>query len=196
MLNVQEGTAVNTSNDTSRASRSKDGSLDLEGLEENDSPVAEFNVNYLTAFSVVVREPDESSLPNLTQVGGEVVSVDSQEVMRRGFIKDFIKENPMKLSERQADILMMIAEDDTLTSQKIAQKTGVSQRTILKDLTELQSVGILVREGGRKDGRWVIVTDNKKKWFMATFAIFNYQFDKIIGHARQGEFESMESEVS
>ena len=28
---------------------------------------------------------------------------------------------------------------------------------------------------------------------MATFAIFNYQFDKIKEHARQGEFEGMES---
>lgn len=30
---------------------------------------------------------------------------------------------------------------------------------------------------------------------MATYAIFNYQFDKIIEHARQGEFEGMESVV-
>lgn len=28
---------------------------------------------------------------------------------------------------------------------------------------------------------------------MATYAIFNYQFDKILEHARQGEFEGMES---
>ena len=77
----------------------------------------------------------------------------------KDFIKDFIKENPSQLSERQEDILIMIAEDDTLTSQKIAQRTRVSQRTIIKDLTTLQGIGILVREGGRKDGRWVIVTN-------------------------------------
>ena len=77
----------------------------------------------------------------------------------KDFIKDFIKENPSQLSERQEDILIMIAEDDTLTSQKIAQRTRVSQRTIIKDLTTLQGFGILVREGGRKDGRWVIVTN-------------------------------------
>ena len=52
----------------------------------------------------------------------------------------------------------MIADDETQTSQKIAQKTGVSQRTILKDLTALQTLGILAREGGRKDGTWVIIT--------------------------------------
>ena len=75
------------------------------------------------------------------------------------FIKDFIKENRSQISERQERILMMIIDDETLTSQKIAQKTGVSQRTILKDTARLQALGILAREGGRKDGTWVIVTE-------------------------------------
>lgn len=76
---------------------------------------------------------------------------------QKDFIKDFTKENLTQVSERQEKILFMIAEDETLTSQKIAQKTGVSQRTILKDLTLLQALGILARDGGRKDGSWVIV---------------------------------------
>ena len=63
----------------------------------------------------------------------------------------------MQVSEREEEILLMIAIDGTMTSQKIAQKTGVSQRTILKDLTQLQALGILTRDGGRKDGTWVIV---------------------------------------
>ena len=32
-------------------------------LRANNSPAAEFNVSYLTAFSVVAKEPDETSLP-------------------------------------------------------------------------------------------------------------------------------------
>jgi ATP-dependent DNA helicase RecG len=75
----------------------------------------------------------------------------------KNFIKDFIKENRTQVSERQEKIPFMIADDETLTSQKIAQKTGVSQRTIQKDLTQLQTLGILARDGGRKDGTWVIV---------------------------------------
>ena len=67
------------------------------------------------------------------------------------------KNKRTKVSERQEKMLFMIADDETLTSQKIAQKTGVSQRTILKDLTQLQALGILARDGGRKDGTWVIV---------------------------------------
>lgn len=76
---------------------------------------------------------------------------------QKDFIKDFTKEKLTQVSERQEKILFMIAEDETLTSQKIAQKTGVSQLTILKDLTLLQALGILARDGGRKDGSWVIV---------------------------------------
>ena len=75
----------------------------------------------------------------------------------KDFIKDFIKENRSQVTERQEIMLFMIADDNTLTSQKIAQKAGVSQRTILKDLTKLQTLGILARDGGRKDGTWVIV---------------------------------------
>ena len=66
-------------------------------------------------------------------------------VLNKDFIKDFIKENRAQVSERQEEILSMIADDESLTSQKIAQKTGVSQRTILKDLTQLQALGILAR---------------------------------------------------
>ena len=78
-------------------------------------------------------------------------------ILNKDFIKDFIKENRTQVSERQEKILSMIADDGNLTSQKIAQKTGMSQRTILKDLTQLQTLGIFARDGGRKDGTWVIV---------------------------------------
>lgn len=72
--------------------------------------------------------------------------------------KDFIKEKRIQLSERQERTLFMIFDNDTITSQKIAQKTGVSQRTILKDINKLQTIGILARDGGRKNGTWVIAT--------------------------------------
>ena len=54
-------------------------------LKENDSPAAEFNVSYLTAFSVIIREPDESSLPKLAQVDGKTLSAENQEVMNKLF---------------------------------------------------------------------------------------------------------------
>ena len=75
--------------------------------------------------------------------------------------KDFPKDFPKELSERQELILRMIAEDNTITSQKIAQKISpdetVTSRTIKKDLAVLQQMGIIKREGGRKQGHWVIL---------------------------------------
>ena len=36
-------------------------------------------------------------------------------------------------------------------------KISVTDRTIRTDIADLQAKGILTREGGRKDGRWVII---------------------------------------
>ena len=49
------------------------------------------------------------------------------------------------------------------TSQKISEKEPVTQRTIKKDIADLQSKGILSREGVRKNGRWVITNKNDNK---------------------------------
>ena len=73
------------------------------------------------------------------------------------FVKDFVKE----LTERQRIILDMIVADASLTakaiSEKMSKKNSVTERTIQNDLAQLKKMGILSREGGRKEGRWVIV---------------------------------------
>ena len=74
--------------------------------------------------------------------------------------KDFPKENVHEFTDRQILILELITKDNTLTSQKIAQKISqkkpISERTIKSDLAALHEMGILFREGGRKNGYWVI----------------------------------------
>ena len=70
--------------------------------------------------------------------------------------------NGMKeLSERQMLILKFIKEDGTITIPELVLKTEISRRTILRGLMMLQEKGILVREGARKNGRWVIVPQNE-----------------------------------
>ena len=57
----------------------------------------------------------------------------------------------------------MIAMDPTLSaksiSEKISEKTDVTARTIENDIAKLKKLGILKREGGRKDGTWVIIIE-------------------------------------
>ena len=77
------------------------------------------------------------------------------------FTKDFTKENESELTERQKETLILLAEDSTLTSQKISQKISqkksISSRTVKADLSDLQKKGIISREGGRKNGYWQLL---------------------------------------
>ena len=55
----------------------------------------------------------------------------------------------------------MVETDPTLTSQKIAQKISqkesVSERTIKSDIAKLKKMELLRREGGNKDGIWIVI---------------------------------------
>ena len=82
----------------------------------------------------------------------------------KDFLKDFPKDRHVELSDRQAYILYVISNDASLSGKDISQKISeltsgnisVTDRTIRTDIADLQAKGILTREGGRKDGRWVI----------------------------------------
>ena len=41
-------------------------------------------------------------------------------------------------------------------SKKMSEKEGVNERTIERDIAKLKKLGILTREGGRKEGKWGI----------------------------------------
>ncbi len=71
----------------------------------------------------------------------------------KNVIKDVIKE----LSERQKVILELVAANSLVTTTEMSQKTGVALRTIMRDIDDLQEKGVIKRNGGRKDGEWVIV---------------------------------------
>lgn len=71
-------------------------------------------------------------------------------------IKDGTKDGTKEVSERQILMLELMQEDGTITIPQLVQKTGISRRTILRELAVLQENGVLAREGSRKSGRWVI----------------------------------------
>lgn len=75
-----------------------------------------------------------------------------------------VPDDCVELTERQKAILEMIAIEPFLSaksiskkvSEKISEKVNVTSRTIENDLTQLKKKGIIKREGGRKNGRWVL----------------------------------------
>jgi len=74
------------------------------------------------------------------------------------------KDSPKELSDRQKVIIEMIIADPFLSakaisekmSEKMSEKEGTNERTIERDLAKLKKLGILTREGGRKEGKWVV----------------------------------------
>ena len=65
-----------------------------------------------------------------------------------------------KLTERQQKILNLIKESPTITGKQMSETLAVSQRTIERDLSTLQKIGVLKRKGKDNDGMWVIVKNN------------------------------------
>ena len=63
-----------------------------------------------------------------------------------------------KLIERQQKILNLIKESPTITGRQMSDTLSVSQRTIERDLSALQKLGVLKREGKDNDGEWIIVS--------------------------------------
>ena len=63
-----------------------------------------------------------------------------------------------KLTERQHQILNLIKESPTITGKQMSEMLSVSQRTIERDLSALQKLGVLKHEGKDNDGVWVLNT--------------------------------------
>ena len=62
-----------------------------------------------------------------------------------------------KLTERQKKMLNLIKESPTITGKQMSETLSVSQRTIERDLSALQKLGVLKREGKDNDGMWVLL---------------------------------------
>lgn len=67
------------------------------------------------------------------------------------------KEDTKQLTERQRIMLDLIRKNDTITIAQMIQKAQVSEITIKRELAVLKQLGIIQREGGRKEGRWKIL---------------------------------------
>lgn len=86
--------------------------------------------------------------------------------------KDVTKDIVKELSERQKVILELIARNSFVTTKEMSQKAGVALRTIMRDIDVLQEKGVIQRNGGRKDGKWV------KLWEKVMISV-EYEWKKL-----------------
>ena len=61
-----------------------------------------------------------------------------------------------KLTERQQKILNLIKMSPTITGKQLSETLSVSQRTIERDLSTLQKIGVLKHKGKDNDGVWIL----------------------------------------
>ncbi|MGM9820030.1 MAG: ATP-binding protein [Candidatus Onthomorpha sp.] len=74
-------------------------------------------------------------------------------------VKGGVKGGVNDLSEIQKVIIQEIKSNPGVTTKELAQKTGIKFRTLQRYIAQLQALGSIYREGGRKKGRWVIVSN-------------------------------------
>ena len=73
-------------------------------------------------------------------------------------VKDGVKDGVKELADIHKIILFEIQANPFVTTSELAQKLDIKFRTFQRYIPQLQEMGLLVREGGRKNGRWIIVT--------------------------------------
>lgn len=63
----------------------------------------------------------------------------------------------IKLTERQLKIINFIKESPSITAKQMSETLSVSSRTIERDISTLQKIGILKREGKDNSGIWILL---------------------------------------
>ncbi len=62
-----------------------------------------------------------------------------------------------KIAERCNAIKDIVRDNPFVTALQLSEALDVSDRTIERDIAKMQETGILVREGDRNGGRWIII---------------------------------------
>ena len=65
----------------------------------------------------------------------------------------------LKMSIEELSIIKILASDSTMTQKKIAELTGLSERTVKRRTVEMQKKGLIARENGKRNGRWIVKAD-------------------------------------
>ena len=66
-----------------------------------------------------------------------------------------------KKLERYNSIIALIKENTFITADQMSERLNVVPRTIQRYLAEMQKKGILIREGDKNGGRWIVISGGK-----------------------------------
>ena len=61
------------------------------------------------------------------------------------------------LTEKWHDLTAQVEKFPEYTAVDLSESVGISRRNIEANIKKLKDLGILIREGSRKDGSWKVV---------------------------------------
>ncbi len=63
----------------------------------------------------------------------------------------------MKMTLEEMAIIKVLQSEPSATQKRLAELTGKSERTIKRRTVEMQEKGLIRRENGKRNGRWVVI---------------------------------------
>lgn len=63
------------------------------------------------------------------------------------------------ITSTQAQVLAFMMENPTITAAQVSSKLAITQRQVENVIAKLKSLGLVTREGARRNGRWIVSTE-------------------------------------
>ena len=76
--------------------------------------------------------------------------------IEKEFVARFGKEFGIKFGINDKQLLLTLDENPSLTASDISERMGVSTRAIEKQIKKFKDLGVICRQGSRKNGLWII----------------------------------------
>ena len=70
--------------------------------------------------------------------------------------KEFVVRFGKEFGINDKQLLLKLDENPSLTASDISERIGVSPRAIEKQIKKFKDLGVICRQGSRKNGLWII----------------------------------------
>lgn len=65
----------------------------------------------------------------------------------------------LEMTFEEREIIKILKEDPKVTQKRIGELTGLSVRTIKRRTAEMKGKGLITREDGKRNGKWIVLTE-------------------------------------
>lgn len=72
-------------------------------------------------------------------------------------LKDDLKDELININKNDKNLLKLIMNDPTQSQRELSNQLKLSEATIKRMLNKMKNIGIIRREGSRRNGKWIII---------------------------------------